>query len=63
MATTLGYLTKKMSNPALSLKKTSTMPKNFRNRPIIKVSSLEAMFLVIKFGWITNILRQNKIGN
>ena len=63
LSTTSRCLMKKMLNPALSPKKTSTMPKNFRNGSTIKASSLVAMPPVIKFGWTANISRSNKIGS
>lgn len=37
------------------------MTKNLKNMPIIKWLSLKAIFLIINFSWIANILSLNKI--
>lgn len=37
------------------------MPKNFSNKPLIKASNLETMPPAIKFGYIANISKLNKI--
>ena len=34
--------------------------KNFKNRPVIKISSLEPIFWMIKFGEIVKLLILNK---
>ena len=39
------------------------MPKNFKNKPTIKASSLEVMPLAIKFGQIANTSKLNKTGS
>ena len=43
--------------------KTSTTLKSFKNKLIIRTSSLRATLPVTKFGWIVNISKQNKTGS
>ena len=37
------------------------MPKNSKNEHMIRALIVEVIFLVIKFGWIANILKSNTI--
>ena len=39
----------------------SIISKSLKSKPIIKAKSLEAIFLIIRFSWIANISKLNKI--
>ena len=43
--------------------KTSTTPKNFKNKPIIKVISFKATSQLTKFGWIASSLKLSRIAS
>ena len=47
----------------LHTKKTYNMPKNCKNKYIIKKLSLEVTLLAKKFGWTANISKPNVIGS